>query len=528
MVAKNGTVFKSTNGGDTFVNVKDSVMPNLTAYDNVATSTGQGDYNSMFNADPINANTLYYGAHGFWKSTNGGAAWTSMTFWAYELHTDMHWVKVNPYNTSEIWTANDGGVWKSTNGGTNWTPISNGIYGYEIYHGSCSPTRRDMFSIGTQENGELYHSSGTWFTNRGGDWGDVCPFDYRSNSSMVYYLGRNTRRLVTGGDQTYGLPVTSLQDIGFYRGNPNLAFAGKLEVYRTTNLLSSPPTWTQIGSINKTIKAVHVNLADSNKLYVITNDANIYVSTNALSATPTFTNYVLPNSTSIVASITSIKTAPNVLYAVMNTKVYRSADNGANWTEVTSNLPSVNWVEILPDEYFSASELVFVAGYNTVYYKKSGQANWTLFSTSLPARTTINDFSVYDDGTNQSALRVSEYGRGMWEVPMTSLRTITSAFAAANPFPCVGASVQFNDQSTGNVTSWTWSFPGGTPSSSTVQNPTVTYSAAGTYNVSLTVSDGTNSNALTKTAYINTNGAGLSLNEGFESGTFSSTKFYFY
>ncbi|MFC2102113.1 Omp28-related outer membrane protein [Bacteroidota bacterium] len=33
---------------------------------------------------------------------------------------------------------------------------------------------------------------------------------------------------------------------------------------------------------------------------------------------------------------------------------------------------------------------------------------------------------------------------------------------------------------------WQWSFPGGTPSTSTVQNPTVTYSTAGTYDVSLT------------------------------------------
>jgi PKD repeat protein/subtilisin-like proprotein convertase family protein len=528
MVAKNGTVFKSTNGGNSFVNMKDSVMPNLTAYDNVATSTGQGDYNSMFNADPVNPNTLYYGSHGFWKSLDGGATWISMTFWAYVLHTDMHWVQVNPYNTSEIWTANDGGVWKSTNGGANWMPISNGIYGYEIYHGVCSPTRRDMFSIGTQDNGELYHSGSTWFTNRGGDWGSVCAFDYRSNSSMVYYLGNNKRRLVTGGDATYGLPdtiVPSLQDIGFSRKDPNLAFAGYQDVYRTTNLLNATPVWTQITAINKTIKAIHVNIADSNRLYVITNDANIYVSTNALSATPTFTNYLLPNSTTSVASIASIKSAPDVLYAVMNTRVYRSADNGATWTNVSSNLPSVNWVKIIPDEYFSANELVFVAGSNSVYYKKSGQANWTLFSTALPARTNINDFSVYDDGTNQSALRVSEYGRGMWEVPMTALRSVSAGFTADNVYPCAGGTVQFSDQSTGNVTGWTWTFPGGTPSSSTLQNPVVTYAVAGIYDVTLQVTDGITPNTLTKTAYINSNGAGLPLNEGFEGSTFPPAGF---
>ncbi len=174
------------------------------------------------------------------------------------------------------------------------------------------------------------------------------------------------------------------------------------------------------------------------------------------------------------------------------------------------------YIELFQDTH----ELVFVAGNNTVYFKKLGQSSWTLFSASLPARTTIQDFSVYDDGTNQSALRVSQYGRGMWEVPMTTLRSIKSEFVASNQYPCVGASVQFNDQSTGNVTSWIWSFQGGTPSTSNLQNPIITYNTAGIYDVTLTTSDGTNSNTQTKISYINTNGAGLPISEGFESATF--------
>lgn len=520
MVANNGTIFKSTDGGTTFVNVKDNSSPNLTAYDNTPTSTGQGDYNCMFNADPVNGNILYFGAHNFWKSIDGGINWTKMTNWYAELHTDMHWVMVNPYNTSQIWTANDGGVWVSTNGGTNWTPKSDGIYGYEIYHGVCSPTRRDMFSIGTQDNGELYHSAGTWYTNRGGDWGAKSAFDYRSNSTTIYYFDRDKRRAVTGSETTYGLPVTTLQDLAFFRGNPNLAFAGNQEIYRTTNLLSAPPTWTQISTINKTIKAIHVNLADSNRVYVITNDANIYVCNNALAASPVFTNYTLPNSTSNSASITNIKSLPNVLYAVLNTKVYRSADNGATWSDVSYNLPSVNWVRILPDEYFSSNEIVFVAGNTSVYYRKAGQTSWTLYSTSLPTRTVINDFSIYDDGTNQSVIRVSEYGRGMWEVPLTGIRSVTALFAANENYPCPGNSVQFSDQSTGNVSSWSWSFPGGIPATSTLQNPLVTYNSTGSYDVTLTVSDGVSTNSLTKTGFINSFGSGLPLAEGFENTTF--------
>ena len=63
--------------------------------------------------------------------------------------------------------------------------------------------------------------------------------------------------------------------------------------------------------------------------------------------------------------------------------------------------------------------------------------------------------------------------------------------------PTVGASIQFTDKSTGNITSWSWQFGDG--STSTQKNPTKAYTAAGSYNVKLTVSDGTTSNSMTQT-----------------------------
>lgn len=521
MVAKNGTIFKSTNGANSFTVVKDSVMPNLTGYDNIASSVGQGDYNFAIGIDPTNVNTVYLVAHNVWKSTNGGAAWTQLTIWSEKVHTDMHQIMLSTYNTSQLWNMNDGGVWLSTDGGNNWVPKSDGIYGYEIYHGSCSPTRKDMVSIGTQDNGELYYAGNTWYCNRGGDWGSNVAFDYSSNSSTAYYYGSAKRRnVITGGENSFNLPFSSLQDIAFHRGQPNLAFAANNDVYRTINLSVTNPTWTKITNINKTIMAVHVSTADSNRLYVITNDQTLYVSTNALAASPTFNQYALPFGTNNVASITTIKNTPNTLYAVFNTRVYRSIDNGANWTNISSNLPSVNYVKIISDEYFSSTELVFVAGNNSVYYKKAGQGTWTLFSTNLPTRTTINDLSIYDDGTKYSLLRVTEYGRGVWETGFGTLRPLGSAFIADIITPCAGQNVQFSDCSTGTPVSWSWSFAGGSPSTSTAQNPVVTYSAAGNYNVALTVGDGTTFNTLTKTAYVSSAGQLLPHNQGFESQTF--------
>jgi PKD repeat protein len=68
---------------------------------------------------------------------------------------------------------------------------------------------------------------------------------------------------------------------------------------------------------------------------------------------------------------------------------------------------------------------------------------------------------------------------------------------------CAGNSVTFTDASyNGTVTTWNWSFPGGTPSTSTAQNPTVTYSTPGKYNVTLAAGNGTTSRSVTYNNYI--------------------------
>lgn len=78
-------------------------------------------------------------------------------------------------------------------------------------------------------------------------------------------------------------------------------------------------------------------------------------------------------------------------------------------------------------------------------------------------------------------------------------------FSASSTTIAEGDAINFTDLSTDGgtaITSWSWSFPGGTPSSSTSQNPqNITYATAGTYNVSLTVNNGT-SDTETKTGYI--------------------------
>lgn len=64
-----------------------------------------------------------------------------------------------------------------------------------------------------------------------------------------------------------------------------------------------------------------------------------------------------------------------------------------------------------------------------------------------------------------------------------------ASFLVSDSEICAGEQVTFTDASSEMPTAWAWSFPGATPSSSASQNPTVTYNTAGTFNVTLTVTN---------------------------------------
>ncbi len=67
----------------------------------------------------------------------------------------------------------------------------------------------------------------------------------------------------------------------------------------------------------------------------------------------------------------------------------------------------------------------------------------------------------------------------------------------------IGAEAIFSDQSTGGPTSWEWTFEGGDPATSNLQNPPpVTYSEAGQYSVTLTVSNPAGNNTLSMNDFI--------------------------
>ena len=89
-------------------------------------------------------------------------------------------------------------------------------------------------------------------------------------------------------------------------------------------------------------------------------------------------------------------------------------------------------------------------------------------------------------------------------IQLTPGNCMVPRFTASTTDVSLGQSISFTDASTGTISSWYWTFEGASPSTSTAQNPTgITYSIAGDYDVTLTITDGEgNSETLTKSNYI--------------------------
>jgi len=75
-------------------------------------------------------------------------------------------------------------------------------------------------------------------------------------------------------------------------------------------------------------------------------------------------------------------------------------------------------------------------------------------------------------------------------------------FHPAQNTVCRNSNLVFTDDSYEQITTRNWEFEGGTPATSSEQNPAVTYAEPGTFNVKLTVSDGIHVKSVLKENYI--------------------------
>ncbi len=173
--------------------------------------------------------------------------------------------------------------------------------------------------------------------------------------------------------------------------------------------------------------------------------------------------------------------------------------NAAGSDEITK----VDYINVLdvPDTYFEyISDEDFVTFFNlsdggVTYYWEFGDGDFSFEE---------NPVHTYEeDGVYEVILSVTnQCGTTSYSEFITIVTPPIPEFSADETLGCAPLTVNFLDQSSQNTTSWMWQFPGGTPSSSTLQNPIVTYQNEGKFSVTLTATNAAGSNSVTLTDYI--------------------------
>jgi PKD repeat protein len=181
--------------------------------------------------------------------------------------------------------------------------------------------------------------------------------------------------------------------------------------------------------------------------------------------------------------------------SIISTNQYRLIISSECFEDVTSpGIPVV--VTSGPEAAFTLSEDELTVSFSnsssgaTSYLWNFGDNQTSTFENP---EHTYADYGAY----SISMIAINSCGSDTVDFEISLLVPIMTAFNYSDVAGCASYEVLFTNTSTGTYDELLWSFPGGTPLTSSEQNPVVIYDTPGTYSVSLTASGAAGSNTFT-------------------------------
>ena len=418
----------------------------------------QAFYNQLLLVDPNDAsrNTVYIGGQlSSAKTTDGGATWRILTNWLAQyglpyVHADHHAAAMATLKGQPaLLFGTDGGLFVSSDGGGTFSSQKNdGLASYLIYALTGNPKHEDDVLIGLQDNGTRFRTGQTGTYNQvfGGDGFGVAwsqAQDRISLGSVYYsYIVRSVRNPPNqqgkflnafNGIAEFFDPATTyfntaLATPGAAADPEGLTFfhRTRFKLYRTTDGAASwqkvfetpvpvaPAPPSSRVALRAGLHPIGVSPIDLDHFGVLGNGSNLWFTTDGGA---TFNNRVLSgvaggwpgfNATLAYASNTTMYIGNEAPIGTAM-RVIKSADGGTTWTNVSSGLPPVPVSKLLVSTRDAST--VYAATWIGVYETTNGGASWHLFGQGLPI-VNVSDLYMPTDG---SYLRVSTFGRGLWE-----------------------------------------------------------------------------------------------------------------
>jgi hypothetical protein len=401
-------------------------------------ATGGAPY--LVTIDPSNPNDVFIFGQGQYdiETTTGGTSWSDISVdpAGNGPHVDNHAVDFDA--GGNLLLGNDGGLWKLTQPASltdqRWIDLNGNLGITQFYDVVLDPTNPGIAYGGSQDNGtDQSQNSLGWVQLQEGDGGNVRVDG--SNPQTIYqeFYDVSLQRSDDGGMTFTGISPPGAQGGKFIEpfvldpSDPSELLFGTDTLYESTD---QGNTWTTVGTpgtsfnaSDATIDAIAVSGTGSNAiLYVMAGDGIDTSQDNGTNwthtAVPGYNGYHYSDPTLVIDP-----TNPQVAYAVRlmgnppgtapleTGHVFRTADGGATWADITGDLPNTA-VNTIALNALGGKTQIWVGTDAGVYGSTDLGASWSLFGAGFPYAS-VTSLEYLPDS---NILVAGTYGRGAWEI----------------------------------------------------------------------------------------------------------------
>jgi photosystem II stability/assembly factor-like uncharacterized protein len=433
-------------------------------------------YYATLGADPTNADVVYAGAEGFYKSADGGKTFTVFR----TPHGDNHDIWVSPKDGNIMIQSNDGGANVSFDGGRTWSSQMNQptaeIYGvwvdnqfpYKLYGAQQDNTTLIMSSQPDAQGRE------DWRTGPGCETGPIMP--YPKDPNIVYGSCKGqygVMNLKTGQEKNYWIGAQSLYGnpasdliLRFQRvspmatspHDPEVLYYGSQYLHRTRN---KGVTWEKISpdltahpsccqgaggepitrdvtgeEFYSTLYAITESPLEKGVIWTGSNDGPFYVTRDNAKTWTNVTPRDLPEGGRVQYIEVSPHRKGSAYFAVYRyllgdyqPYIYRTDDYGKTWKRLTDGKNGIanDWPTRVVREDPDREGLLYAGTEFGMFISFDNGAHWQPFQLNLPT------VPVTDIKLHRGDLIVSTQGRSVWIIDnLSSLHQLTPQVATTN------------------------------------------------------------------------------------------------
>ncbi|MFK8055582.1 MAG: T9SS type A sorting domain-containing protein [Saprospiraceae bacterium] len=410
-------VYRTNNGGDNWLAVNSSQLRNV----------GFHWWFSGIHVDPFDENVIYNTDFIVQKSVNGGNSWVT----AFpNVHVDQHAIAFNTQVRDEVLIGNDGGVYKSENNGLSSTKYEN-LPITQFYRIFVDPQNSNIVYGGAQDNGtnRTFGGQDSWSEINGGD--GFQPLVKSNNSRHIFALsqyGNLVKSTNNGSSFFYARGGIGAADrtnwdtpVVLDPQDSETMYFGSQRVWKSTN---SSQSWTLISpdltngprGLNLTfgtITTIDVSPLNSDVLIVGTDDSNVWVSQDQ-GANWNNVSSDLPNlwTTKVLADRNDVNTVyctfSGYRYGSDLGHVFMSTDAGNSWTDIGTGLPDIPVNDIVKD----VTGNLYVATDIGVFRSDDNGTSWESLGDNLPS-VVVTDLHIHEA---DNFLFAATYGRSAYKI----------------------------------------------------------------------------------------------------------------